>query len=401
MGVVPLMQMLLVNPPGQPLPEGTFDLVGEFGWNVTSVASYRAAVRAAGNTEINAVILTDPGDDAGDNRDAFEDLVRVIDGRRVATVVLSDHPKSRAENCPSLIDTVDRTISLAELRGRLAMIDRYHGLITHMERELDNMQRLGKRLNRHFVEFDQEMRLAGRLQKDFLPNITHPIENVQFASVFRPASWVSGDIYDVFRIDEENTGFYVVDAVGHGMAASLLTMFIKRSIVSKKVSDNGYRILTPSETMVILNAALSDQSLPNCQFVTACYGLFNHRTLTLQYARGGHPYPMLITPSGVMSELKTPGGLLGIFESEEFPTFSTQLRHGDKLLIYTDGVELAFQTGDSDTNDILSYKRTLEKLANQPIRELTRKFEEQMDAKVGSLEPRDDVTLLGLEVLTG
>ena len=399
MGAVRLMQVLLVNPPGQNLPAGTADLMGEFGWNVTSVTSYRDAVRAAGDTRINAVVLAEPVGETNDGIEAFEDLVRVIDGRRVATVMLSDRPKPHTENDRSLIDTVDRTICLAELRGRLAMIDRFHGLVTHMERELDNMQRLGKRLNRHFVEFDQEMRLAGRLQQDFLPDISAPIENVQFASVFRPASWVSGDIYDVFRIDEDVTGFYVVDAVGHGMAASLLTMFIKRAIVSKQVSNEGYKILTPSETMATLNAALSDQSLPNCQFVTACYGLFNHRTLTLQYARGGHPYPMLITPDGVMSELKTPGGLLGIFESEEFPTFSTQLRPGDKLLIYTDGVELAFQAGNPDTNDILSYQHTLEALADQPIRELARRFEEQMDAKVGSLEPRDDVTLLGLEVL--
>ena len=134
-----------------------------------------------------------------------------------------------------------------------------------------------------------------RLQRDFLPRITGPIENVGIATIYRPASSVSGDIFDIFRIDEDHTGFYIADAVGHGMAASLLTMFIKRAIVPKRVDGNDYVILTPSETLTNLNDALADQSLPNYQFVTACYGLINHRTLTLQYARGGHPYPLLIT----------------------------------------------------------------------------------------------------------
>ena len=51
---------------------------------------------------------------------------------------------------------------------------------------------------------------------------------MQFHTLFRPASHVSGDLYDVMRLDEDHIGFYMADAVGHGMPAALLTMFIKR-----------------------------------------------------------------------------------------------------------------------------------------------------------------------------
>ena len=58
---------------------------------------------------------------------------------------------------------------------------------------------------------------------------------MHFHTLFRPAGYVSGDLYDVARLDERRIGFYVADAVGHGMPAALLTMFIKHALVTKEV----------------------------------------------------------------------------------------------------------------------------------------------------------------------
>ncbi len=395
------MQVLLVNSAEKNLPEGTTDLVRSLGWDLTSTPTYHDAVEVAGTGSFDAVIMTapDPGD-ARDGRDVdFEAFLRVMDAQRTAGIMVGRSPSTSAPGAQSLIDTVDGEVTLPELRGRLAMIERYHAVLKHLEHELNNMQRLGKRLNRHFREVDQEMRLAGRLQRDFLPDLRNPIDNVQFAAVYRPASWVSGDMFDVFRIDEDHTGFYLADAVGHGMAAGLLTMFIKRAIVTKHVEGSGYEVLSPSDVIAGLNNALTEQSLPNCQFVTACYGLLNHRTLKLRYARGGHPYPILITRDGIISDLKTPGGLLGIFKSEEFPVFEMQLHVGDKVLLYTDGIELVFQNADSESLDVKAYHRALKSLASQPIRGMMTQIESQLDREIGSLDPRDDITIIGMEII--
>jgi sigma-B regulation protein RsbU (phosphoserine phosphatase) len=206
-------------------------------------------------------------------------------------------------------------------------------------------------------------------------------------------------MFDVFRVDEEHTGFYVADAVGHGMAASLLTMFIKRAIVPKIIDRDSYTILSPSKVMLFLNDALAEQSLPHCQFVTACYGLLNHRTLELQYARGGHPYPILITGDGLVTELKSSGGLLGLFKGEEFQTNKIQLHPGDKLLLYTDGVELAFQEGESATLNPGAYLSAFKSAGRLPLKEMLREIETRLDDEAGSLRPQDDITIVGLEVL--
>jgi len=183
------------------------------------------------------------------------------------------------------------------------------------------------------------------------------------------------------------------------LAASLLTMFIKRAITPKRVEGDRYAVMSPSEIMGALNDALTDQSLPNCQFVTACYALVNHRTLTFQYARGGHPYPMLITPGGMVSEMKSPGGLLGLFKGEDYPTFETRLQPGDKVLFYTDGVDLAFHEEGEQLPGTKAYRRFIDTHASLGITELMRRVEEHLDGEPGSLDPQDDVTLVGFEAL--
>ena len=66
----------------------------------------------------------------------------------------------------------------------------------------------------------EQLRMAGLVQRDFLPSQLPNCDEVQWATIFLPAEWVSGDIYDILRIDEQHIGFYVADAVGHGMPAA-------------------------------------------------------------------------------------------------------------------------------------------------------------------------------------
>lgn len=391
------MNLLFVNPASRSVPKALLGVGSASGWTVSQAGDYREALQAAGHQAVDAAIVPAPARGAVNEFREFDNLMRILDSRRIATLILSDNPMPHDDNSRALLETVNSDISVEEFRGRLAMISRYHGLVQRLEHELQNMERLSKRLNLHFRDIDQEMRLAGRLQRDFLPNTRQPIGNLRFASVFRPASWVSGDMFDIFRIDEKHSGIYIADAVGHGMAAGLLTMFIKRAIVPKRIDSEGYCVLSPSEIIATLNDALAEQSLPQCQFVTACYALINHETLEFQFARGGHPYPILITHEGVVSEMKTPGGLLGLFKGEDFPVHHSTLRPGDKLIFHTDGIELGFAS-DGDAESAAPHMRFLTEHAGMPIDELMACMERHLDGQNGSLHPTDDITLLGVEV---
>ncbi len=404
------MQVLVVNTSNDVLPTGATESLRTAGWEITSAPDYASAIRATNAGDIDAVIVDTPDQKQVDpeTRKQFESLLVLIEKNNIAGLVLDDEPTTQLSESGSLIDIVDRRAPLAELRGRLSMIARYQGLIRRLDAELENMQRLGFRLNAHFRDVDQEMRLAGRLQRDFLPDLSRPFGPLQFAASYCPASWVSGDIFDVFPVDQHHTGFYIADAVGHGMAASLLTMFIKRAMVSTRTDGDQRTILTPSETINLLNDALNEQSLSNCQFITACYGLIDHRTHLLRLARGGHPYPILITTDGRTKPLETPGGLLGVFKSDEFPTLEVQLSPGDKLLLFTDGVELVPDGNKAGGFDRVSpdqvspdetWQAMIAELAHHPIREIVVKLEAQLESLGEAAALCDDITLLGLEVL--
>lgn len=405
------MRVLVVNGTDQsgrvgycpPLPSGTSELIESNGWELTTVADFGEAMESARTGGIDAVIMSEPAGRGGDRPTytEFDSFLRFISTQRIAALLVSSRPGAGGvADSRSLVNVVRPDISLGELQGRLAMVDRYHRLVRRLEGELHTMERLSKKLSEHFNEVDQEMQLAGRLQRDFLPNLNEPIANIEFSAIYRPASFVSGDIFDVFRIDEDHTGVYLADAVGHGMAASLLTMFIKRAIVPKRVEGESYTIVEPNEVLAALNDALADEKLPSCQFVTGCYLLIDHRTNTLRYARGGHPYPILISRDGVQSELKSSGGLLGITKGEEFETCELKLQAGDKLILYTDGVELAFTEDGSGPPDTKAFERLICDLKAHPGRSMLRQIEDILDRSADSSATSDDVTIIVFDVLS-
>ena len=245
------------------------------------------------------------------------------------------------------------------------------------------------------AELDEEMRLASRLQRDFLPRELPQVGPVRFSVLFRPAGWVSGDIYDVARLDETRVGFYVADAVGHGMPAALMTMFIKRALQTKRITGNTYEIIPPGESMAQLNTDLCDQQLSSCQFCTVAYGIVDTGDLTLTFARAGHPAPILLR-DGKVESLDAPGGLLGVFPEEQFEARRRQLRAGDRVLFYSDGAEDALcwtpQGGRKDLHAVLSA------WADTSSERILARIGEHVDATRRAYGPRDDATAVVLNV---
>ncbi len=195
----------------------------------------------------------------------------------------------------------------------LEQIELLQKQLTDLHNEVNFLRRRDETLNFSIARFDEELRLAARLQQDFLPKSLPQVGRIHFHTLFRPAGYVSGDLYDVMRLDEHNVGFYMADAVGHGMPAALLTMFIKNALVTKQITPEGYRLLLPSETMSRLNESMIEQNLSAATFATAIYGTIDAETLTVSFARGGHPHPMLMRADGSVHAIEADGGLLGVF----------------------------------------------------------------------------------------
>jgi sigma-B regulation protein RsbU (phosphoserine phosphatase) len=172
-------------------------------------------------------------------------------------------------------------------------------------------------------------------------------------------------------------------------------MFLKRALVCKEITSDGYRLLTPAETMGRVNDALVEQQLSQAAFATAVYGVIDTETLEVTIASGGHPAPLLLRGES-LCEVPTEGPLLGIFADERWSQTKTTLEPGDRLLLYTDGIEVAFSA--DLTNAKAQWRDELQRRSGLSAEDLLADFSRHLDNESGSLAPKDDLTLIALEV---
>ena len=264
--------------------------------------------------------------------------------------------------------------------------------IDFLKHELSITKRHHGGMRSQMTKLDEELRLAARVQQEFLPDSLPALGDVSLNVMFRPASYVSGDIYDAQRLDERTLGFWIADVVGHGVPAALLTMFVRRALPMKETGEFGYRLVPPNEALARLNREMVNRSTGQVRFATAVYMTLNVETLELQTALAGHPHPMILRASGKVEHISPEGPLLGVFDDEPFEMCSTQLEPGDRLLLFSDGFETAF--GENDKHDTTRYLDEFQKLRQGTPEQAINLLETIVDAQPGSLHQLDDLTVL-------
>ena len=249
-----------------------------------------------------------------------------------------------------------------------------------------------------FVDnFSEQLRIAGQLQRDFLPKHLPDDQNMKWSVFFQPAEWVSGDLYDIIRLDEKNIGFYIFDVVGHGIPAALLTIFLKQAMQLRETTGHQYRIFQPQEVMANLNDKLCQQKLSGNQFATACYCVLNVETLEVTFCRAGHPYPIVVKKSGQLIRVESSGTLLGIFDHCRCDMAKVQLEKGDKLLLYSDGAEPFIGYCD-DKGDFIFHEMFVQ-LVQNTAEKIKSDFADITRTSVINPAEIDDVTLMVLETM--
>ena len=263
-----------------------------------------------------------------------------------------------------------------------------------MQDELDRLRELADARRYHMEQVERELRLAARLQRDFLPKRLPNHSRVKFNRLYRPAGHVSGDLYDVRRLDEDYAGVYIADAIGHGMPAALLAMFMHNALHTKKIEGTTYRLLRSEEAIASLNHTLCSQELAHTTFATAIYARVRLNTGAVEFSRAGHPLPMLIRKGGDIEEIGGEGALLGVMPDEQFVPCSVTLRPGDRLIFFTDGVETAFVPPGA-AGDIDVWRQAMEERKGMRADDLLADLWQHLE-KRGAAD--DDITVLTLEM---
>ena len=249
-----------------------------------------------------------------------------------------------------------------------------------------------------FDKIDEELRMAVKIQREFLPKTLPDSADFDFGTLWRPAGYVGGDIYDVIELDDDHLGVFIADAVGHGVPAALMTIFIKQATPLREITPGvgaGYRVVPPGEALAALNRAMIAQDAGAASLGTAAYGVINRRTRTLRYASAGHPAAALLRHAGGTEWLDPEGAMLGVFPDEVFTEKVVELSPLDRLLMYSDGFEVAFP-GCEGKGRLANehYAQEFESMRGLTPDDALAFLQGRLDLQAGSLNQRDDLTVV-------
>ncbi|MEW6266828.1 MAG: SpoIIE family protein phosphatase [Thermodesulfobacteriota bacterium] len=202
---------------------------------------------------------------------------------------------------------------------------------------------LKRQLSEALERLDQELKLVAALQRRFLPKSLPRDGRFESAAYYRPWSRAGGDYYDCFLDDKSRLVLVVADVSGHGASAAVL-MGILRALLKITVSAGG----TAAQIMSKLNRALLENIGDDPDFITLFLGLVDPERRRLNYSSAGHGDMLILGPErNRLQRLASGGTVLGCFESEWREEF-LDLKSGQTLVLYTDGLIEAINSQDKE-----------------------------------------------------
>ncbi|MDP3913552.1 MAG: SpoIIE family protein phosphatase [Bacteroidota bacterium] len=242
------------------------------------------------------------------------------------------------------------------------------------------------------VSIQYDLNISREIQQAILPKRFPPFPNEPNFDIYasmHPANEVGGDFYDFFLIDRHRLGFVIGDVSGKGISAAIF-MAVSRTLIRA----TGLKGDSVSECMQYVNNLLCTESVSS-MFVTVFYGILNTQTGEVDYVNAGHNPPYLLSSGGI-SQIEITNGLpLGVLEDFSFESKKIQLKSGDQLLLYTDGVVEAFNLKEIAYGEE-RFENFLTHSLNLPVETIIKNsFTDVADFADGAPQS-DDITLLGI-----
>lgn len=263
------------------------------------------------------------------------DLFRLLEGRRVRVprVALAARPELaliRDAMNRGAADFLVKPVGQEDLRGTLG---RVYALCEERRRAWRNEARL--------AALRREIELARGIQSRILPGRFPPRPGLEIAARLSPAEDMSGDFYDVFELDEARLGIAIADVTGHGIPAAFLM-----AVVQTLLRAVAAALPAPHDAVREVNEILCRHRIPG-MLVSLFFGVLDTASWRFSYTNGGHPSPLRYDAAtgdtGPLSGGK--GVILGAQDGLIYPSAVTDLKAGDALLMFTDGVMEANRPG--------------------------------------------------------
>ena len=211
---------------------------------------------------------------------------------------------------------------------------------------------LGTKLKKKYDELEeknnilaQQLEMAQKVQKSFIPEIDIKLEKIIFYSRYLPAMYIGGDFYDVIKLSENNFCVILGDVSGHGISAALLTAMLN-IMIRNMIENFDAELLRPDKILKELNKQFILNVNTNEVYACVFVMLIDLKERKIFYANAGQPMPILIFNDEKRNkfareakELFAAGTPIGLMPDSEYEFKEMNYKSGDKIFFYTDGLE--------------------------------------------------------------
>lgn len=295
-------------------------------------------------------------------------------------------------------DFVVKPFNKGELNVRIRAGER----ILKLEKDLAERNR---KLSEAYSSIKKDLEAAAKMQESLLPQSTSMIHGIRFEWLFLPCTFVAGDIFSFFPVNEHYLGFYLLDVAGHGIPAAMLSVTLSKmlsqtslqdSYIKKPIAERPYyKIISPAEVIYDLNQRFQTEN-DAMQYFTMVYGLFDAKSNVLKISQAGHPPPIILKRGQRVSLVGDGGFPVGMLPGLEYDEVEFVFGQGDRLFIYSDGItECTNSQQEQFSVERLVYH--LEEYRDLPLSDLLFRLKNDLRDWRGNAEFEDDVSILAVE----
>jgi sigma-B regulation protein RsbU (phosphoserine phosphatase) len=301
-------------------------------------------------------------------------------------------------------DFLVKPISREELRVKVRAGERVLTLQQRLADKNRELEQMNRQLQSSHRVLEDDLKAAAWIQQRMLPPQTLESNGVQCEWCLEPCTYIAGDSFNFFALDEKEVGFYLLDVSGHGVPAAMLSVTL--SVMLTPDASHGsplkrynpttrhFEVLSPADAIRELNRRFQ---MKDERYFTMVYGVFNTQTSTLKIAQAGHPGPIIIPKQGRPQLLGSGGMPLGLWNDIEFDYFDVPICPGDRLLLYSDGVTECMNPEGHAFGDerLISY---LADASSLPLNRLISGLSAKIKNWRGKTQITDDLSLMVVEM---
>jgi sigma-B regulation protein RsbU (phosphoserine phosphatase) len=219
------------------------------------------------------------------------------------------------------------------------------------------------------------------------------MERFEVYGVNTPSRQVGGDYFDLVPTQDGAFFLAIADVSGKGVPAALLTSMLQASLRTQVETVGSVSAILHGMNGLVHSRTTAEQ------FATFFLARVDGASMRLCFSNAGHNYPILHRRNAEMRELVRGGLMLGMFAEARFEEEAIDLRPGDRVVFFTDGVSEAVNAADEEFGEARLARLVRELPAHLSAREITDRLLEELFAFLDGTEPQDDLTLMVLRVL--